>query len=108
MLQRILHSTAMFVAIFVAYQAYVLAMVPWIEPPLVVRPAQTVEIEPGDPSVVSVSKYQRVLAAYFPADHWSQTRPPKVIENETGSVMFLSVSFSTELGGSASLPFTRK
>ena len=30
-----------------------------------------------------------MLAAYFPRDHWSQTRPPKVIENETGSVMFV-------------------
>jgi hypothetical protein len=89
MLQRTLHSIGMFVAIFVAYRAYVLALVPWIEPPLVVRPALSVDIEPGDPSVGSVSRYQRVLAAYFPADHWSLMRPPKVIENESGSVMFV-------------------
>jgi len=89
MLQRILHSTAMFVAIFVAYQAYVLAMVPWIEPPLSVRPSQHVDPEVVADAGASVSKYQRVIAAYFPTDHWSQTRPPKVIENETGSVMFV-------------------
>ena len=35
--ERLLHSTAMFVAIVVAYQAYVLAMVPWIEPSLAVQ-----------------------------------------------------------------------
>ena len=45
MLRRLLHSTVMLVAILVAYQAYVLAMVPWIEPPLVVRPAQAVNPE---------------------------------------------------------------
>ena len=77
-------------AIVVAYQAYVLAAVPWIEPPLAVRPHAA-----GDGSPESIGrrsrsrKYQRLLAAYFPPDHWSQTRPPKVIENETGSVMFV-------------------
>ena len=73
----------------VAYEAYVLALVPWIEPPLAVRPSQRVDPEEIARGGASVSMYQRVLAAYFPADHWSQTRPPKVIENETGSVMFV-------------------
>ncbi len=89
MLRRLLHSIAMFAAIVVAYQVYVLAAVPWIEPPpLVVKgPMETpAKVEGGS---VSVTKYQRILAAYFPPDHWSQTRPPKVIENETGSVMFV-------------------
>ncbi len=90
MLRRLLHSTVMLVAICVAYQAYVLAMVPWIEPPLSVRPSNSDSVAfSEEDGGASVSKYQRVLAAYFPADHWSQTRPPKVIENESGSVMFV-------------------
>jgi hypothetical protein len=91
MLQRLLHSTAMFVAIVVAYQAYVLAMVPWIEPPLAVRASNGSHAAPFplEAAGVSVNKYQRILAAYFPPDHWSQTRPPKVIENDTGTVMFV-------------------
>ena len=89
MLRRLLHSSAMFAAIVVAYQVYVLAAVPWIEPPLVVKKTQPVTPPNYDVGGKSVTKYQRILAAYFPHDHWSQTRPPKVIENETGSVMFV-------------------
>jgi hypothetical protein len=89
MLRCILHSTATLIAIIVAYEAYVLALVPWIEPTLAVRPSQRVDPEKIAQGGGSVSIYQRVLAAYFPADHWSQTRPPKVIENGTGSVMFV-------------------
>jgi hypothetical protein len=79
----------MFAAIVVAYQVYVLAAVPWIEPKLLVKQNQPVTHTQIKGTDVSVTKYQRILAAYFPADHWSQTRPPKVIENETGSVMFV-------------------
>ncbi len=91
MLRRLLHSTATFIAILVAYQAYVLAMVPWIEPQLAMRksPSQSAAPFPLAEGGASVSKYQRLLAAYFPADHWSQTRPPMVIENDTGTVMFV-------------------
>lgn len=89
MLRRFLHSIAMFAAIVVAYQVYVLAAVPWIEPPLLVKKNQPVTRPKTGGEVVSVTKYQRILAAYFPPDHWSQIQPPKVIENETGSVMFV-------------------
>lgn len=90
MLQRILHSTGTFIAIFVAYEAYVLTLVPWIEPTLAIRESSDIPDEPNDDiGAGPIRAYQRVLAAYFPADHWSQTRPPKVIENETGSVMFV-------------------
>src|SRR3989304_1758689 len=89
MLRRLLHSTALFVAIVVAYEAYVLAMVPWIEPTLAVWTSPSMGPEKITNGGASVRKYQHVLAAYFPRDHWSQTRPPKVIENETGSVMFV-------------------
>jgi hypothetical protein len=81
----------MLVAIVVAYQVYVLAAVPWIEPTLLVRPPSegTAAFSSGDPGGALVTRYQRLLAAYFPSNHWSQTRPPMVIENDTGSVMFV-------------------
>ncbi len=89
MLQRILHSTATLAAIIVAYQAYVLTAVPWIEPTLAWSAVSEVSDDEVERAGDSVTRYQRVLAAYFSRDHWSQTRPPKVIENETGSVMFV-------------------
>src|SRR3989304_5874913 len=79
MLRRLLHSTALFVAIVVAYEAYVLAMVPWIEPTLAVWTSPSMGPEKITNGGASVRKYQHVLAAYFPRDHWSQTRPPKVM-----------------------------
>ena len=91
MIHRILHSAALLVATIVAYEGYVLALVPWIEPPPLTvsqpkgKPGEMVTAGSGE----SVAKYQRLLAAYFPPDHWSQTRPPLVIENESGTVMFV-------------------
>jgi len=89
MLQRILHSTALFVAIVVAYQAYVLTLVPWVEPELAVKEPRRIEDDPVAVGVGGVTRYQKLLAAYFPADHWSQTRPPIVIENDARTVMFV-------------------
>lgn len=79
----------MLVAIIVAYQVYVLAAVPLIEPSVAIRPTQSVSQEEIDRGGESVTRYQRLLAAYFSRDHWSQTRPPIVIESDTGSAMFV-------------------
>ncbi|MGD9635812.1 MAG: hypothetical protein AB7G28_02100 [Pirellulales bacterium] len=90
MLRRILYSTSLFLAIAIAYQAYALVVVPWVEPELALKPSRPTE-DPDIPrdGIPSVNKYQRLLAAYFPADHWSQTQPPIVIENDAGTVMFV-------------------
>ena len=90
MLQRLFHSVAVLAAIVIAYQAYAWAVVPWIEPTLAVKKPQPIDapIFDGDGNA-SVSKYQRLLAAYFPRDHWSQVQPPIVVENPTGSAMFV-------------------
>jgi hypothetical protein len=79
----------MFATIVVAYQVYVLAAVPWIEPPLRIKELPRATLAQIGDGGKSVTKYQRILAAYFPPDHWTQTQPPKVIENDTGSVMFV-------------------
>src|SRR3990172_2591432 len=104
MLRRILHSTMMLAATVVAYQSYVLAMVLWLEPPLALLPEQPVAKHqvglPGAP----MAKYQRILAAYFPPDHWSQQRPPKVIDNETGTVMFVLDDYERHDDGLVDLP----
>jgi hypothetical protein len=103
MLRRLLHSVAMFAAIVVAYQVYVLAAVPWIEPPLLVKKNQPVTHPKTGGEVVSITKYQRILAAYFPPDHWSLIQPPKVIENETGSVMFVLDNYKRQDDGRVDL-----
>lgn len=100
MLQRILHSTGLFVAIVVAYEAYVFTMVPWVEPELAVKESRRIE---DDPVTLGPGKYQKLLSAYFPADHWSQTRPPIVIENDAGTVMFVLDEYHRADNGSVTL-----
>jgi hypothetical protein len=87
MLKRLLHSTVTLVAIIVAYELYVLAVVPWLEPSLAVRAKANITASDWDVGAHAITKYQRLLSAYFPPDHWSQQRTPKVIES--GSVMLV-------------------
>jgi hypothetical protein len=89
MIRRILRSTIVLAAIIGAYQGYVLFAVPRMEPSLAVRQqrrATTEELRGGNELV---SKYQRLLAHYFPKDHWSQLRPPKVFANGTEQAMLI-------------------
>ena len=39
--------------------------------------------------IQSVTKYQLLLSNYFPTDHWSQTRPPKVIASSNEQAMLV-------------------
>ena len=88
MLKRLLHSFVTLVAIIVAYELYVLAVVPWLEPPaLIARKQQQISAKEREDAGHAINKYQQVLSAYFPPDHWSQQRTPKVIES--GSVMLV-------------------
>lgn len=89
MLKRIIRSLVAFAAIVVAYQAYVLLAVPWMEPPIV--PRQQAPIPPPDipGGNTSGTRYQRLLANYFPPDHWSQQRPPKVIAGSNQQAMLV-------------------
>src|SRR3954470_18881743 len=89
MVRRILRSTIVLAAVIAAYQAYVLLAVPHMEPSLAVRQqrlATDTELRKGSESI---SKYQRLLANYFPKDHWSQVRPPKVFANGTEQAMLV-------------------
>src|SRR5688572_30050772 len=89
MFKRILRSLITFTAIFAVYQAYVWLAVPWMEPPPVARrPSPVGQSEQFD-GAQSVSKYQSLLANYFPGDHWSQTRPPKVFASSSGKAMLV-------------------
>lgn len=102
MLRRILHSIALFLAIAIAYQAYALVVVPWVEPELAMRQPRSFE-PPKTNDGDAVNRYQRLLAAYFPADHWSQTRPPIVIENDAGTVMFVLDEYDRTNNGGVTL-----
>lgn len=91
MMRTFVRSFATLVALLVAYQVYVLVAVPVLEPPLAARRVQHSTEADRQRAEQAMTKYQRLLAAYFPADHWSLARPPKVIKTggDRGQIMLV-------------------
>jgi len=81
MLARAARSLIALATIIVVYQGYVLLAVPLLEPPLAVRKDNVISVDDKEKAVQSFRKYQKLLANYFPGDHWSQKSPPKVLMN---------------------------
>jgi lipopolysaccharide export system protein LptA len=89
MLRRIFRSLVVFAALIVAYQAYILLAVPRMEPPLALRKSLKSNRDERDQAAKSITKYQLLLSNYFPKDHWSQLRPPKVIASSSEQAMLV-------------------
>ena len=87
MLQRFLRSVVTFASVIVAYQVYVLMAVPLLEPQIAVRQSAASTAAERTQAGKSVGKHQRFLSAYFPADHWTQLRPPIVLERGPGMLV---------------------
>jgi|GEM_PF-1423917 len=82
MLQRLTHAAISFALVVAIYQMYVLVAVPFLEPPWCEQ-AVAHSSTPGQHARAHTApnKYRHLLAAYFPADHWSLKEPPKTFEN---------------------------
>jgi hypothetical protein len=89
MLRRLIRSAIVFAAILVAYQAYALVAVPWMEPSLALRPSQRPTRPLGELPIQSPNMYQLLLSNYFPSGHWSQLQPPKVIASANEQAMLV-------------------
>ena len=93
MFRRILRSAIVFAVLVAAYKAYVTLAVPQMEPPLVAGSRPRVDPKEMGTGNESVTKYQLLLSNYFPKDHWSQLRPPKVIANSSEQAMLVFDDF---------------
>ncbi|TWT89672.1 hypothetical protein Mal64_00510 [Pseudobythopirellula maris] len=102
MRRQILSAVIMFVAVIVAYNVYALMATPLLEPTIVRRETRATGAE-FDAARNAVARYQQVLAHYFPADHWSLVGTPKVVETDTGSLMFVLEDFSSDATGAVTL-----
>jgi hypothetical protein len=82
MLQRLTHAAISFAIVVAVYQVYVLVAVPFLEPQWSGQ-AVAQSSTPGQHVLAHTAphKYRELLAAYFPADHWSLREPPKTFEN---------------------------
>lgn len=89
MIRRILRTVTVFTALVAAYQAYVLFAVPMMVPPIKVR-QPTANVPGGRPIDPNpATKYQLLLANYFPRNHWTQTQPPKVFASSDERAMLV-------------------
>lgn len=82
MLTRLTHAAIAFAVTAAAYQAYFLAVTPFIEP--AATPVTVVTHAPDDlldASTPAPDKHRDLLAAYFPPEHWCFAKPPKTLEN---------------------------
>ncbi|MEO1495953.1 MAG: hypothetical protein AAFV43_02260 [Planctomycetota bacterium] len=80
MYRRFRNAAVTLVALVVAYQAYTLSVGSLLDPPPPVAADQG-DADWGAHVQNSVERYQRLLANYFPAGHWSLTGSPKVLEH---------------------------
>lgn len=100
MFARLFRCLIAFGVVVVAYQAYALLLVPIIEPGGTIAASRSAA--PFDPDVSNpVEKYQRLLSAYFPTDHWTQTGKPKVIES--GQLMLVIDDYQRDNRGRVDL-----
>ena len=89
MITRLTHAAIAFAVTAVLYQAYVLAVAPFVEPAWRVEQAsQTAEGELVVPPAEALHRYRDLLTAYFPPTHWCFEEPPKALDNGQTLIIF--------------------
>jgi hypothetical protein len=82
MFTRITHAAIAFALTAAAYQAYVVAVTPFVEPDALLQPeARRSTPDQWRTGREAPDRYRELLTAYFPPDHWCFARPPKTFEN---------------------------
>ena len=89
MITRLTHAAIAFAMTAVAYQAYVLAVGPFVEPAWrVEQAAESDESELVATPAEALHRYRPLLAAYFPPTHWCFEEPPKALDNGQALIIF--------------------
>ncbi|MCA9245705.1 MAG: hypothetical protein KDA42_01290 [Planctomycetales bacterium] len=92
MTARIVRSVASLLAVTTAYFAYALLAVPWIEPEAKAQGGESLTDSEREWADGVAQRYDRLLAPYFPADHWAR-KNPKVLQSD--EFMLLIRDFAT-------------
>jgi hypothetical protein len=82
MFTRLTHAAIAFALTAAAYQAYVIAVTPFVEPNAMLESeARRSTPDQWRTGREAPDRYRELLTAYFPPDHWCFARPPKTFEN---------------------------
>ncbi|NOY29998.1 MAG: hypothetical protein GXP28_07405, partial [Planctomycetes bacterium] len=87
MLTRLTHAAIAFAITAVVYQAYVLTVVPLVDPSQAGSASVASNEQEPTEARKAVHKHRELLAAYFPPGHWTLAEPP--ITFEAGRAMFV-------------------
>jgi hypothetical protein len=89
MITRLTHAAIAFAVTAVLYQAYVLALAPFVEPAWrIEQAAQSDESELVVTPAEALHRYRDLLTAYFPPTHWCFEEPPKALDNGQALIIF--------------------
>lgn len=88
MLRRFRNAAFTLIATLAAYQLYSVTVAPLLDPPTHVA-ASSGDSDWGVHVQNSVKRYQRLLANYFPAGHWSLSGSPKVLEHAEANALLV-------------------
>lgn len=78
MFARIARSAITLATLVVVYQVYVLTVAKVVEPPAVERSRKTIDQVTRNDSYNAIGRYQELLSAYFPPEHWALGASTKV------------------------------
>lgn len=89
MITRLTHAAIAFAVTAAVYQAYVLAVAPFVEPAWRVEQSQqSAESELVVTPAEALHRYRDLLTAYFPPTHWCFDEPPKALDNGQALIIF--------------------
>ncbi|QDV72181.1 hypothetical protein [Botrimarina mediterranea] len=96
-MKRFVNAAVALAATLVAYQLYVLAVVPIVEPGVALRAFDPASDPEWDVGGGAVKRYQKLLASYLPTEHWALRGTPQVYEY--GPLVLVLEDFKPISGG---------
>jgi hypothetical protein len=104
MMTRLTHAGIAFALTVATYQAYVLVAVPFVEPASAAAPAVRALTDAELNAMGGGERYKPLLAAYFPADHWSLAPEARPIIIENGQAMAILDKYEQTASGALVIP----
>lgn len=101
---RLTHAGVAFALTVAMYQAYVLVAVPFVEPASAAAPAVRALTDAELDAMAGGERYKPLLAAYFPADHWSLAPNARPIIIENGQAMAILDKYEQTASGALVIP----
>ena len=102
-MQRLLRIAGSLAIVVIAYRAYSLLVVSWIEPSIDPNHAQAITLEQRDAGKKLVEKQMEQLQGLFPPDAW-ELKNPKILESETNNAKLLLQDYQNLGDGQVAIP----